>query len=93
MSRNGQALHLADTISGEVESHEGDLGKRNRDSEILILGSVLAVYLTLGGLYESVFHLLSISFAGIGAVRALDLSGLPFSDMAVSAMLRLTGSR
>ncbi len=63
-------------------------------SEILIIGAVLAVYLTLGMLYESVWHpltiLSTIPSAGIGAVIALDLFGLPFSSMAVIAMLLLT---
>ena len=46
-------------------------------------------------LYESVWHpltiLSTIPSAGISAVMALDLSGLPFSGMAVIAMLLLTG--
>ncbi|KON65874.1 multidrug resistance protein MdtC [Komagataeibacter europaeus] len=63
-------------------------------SEILIIGAVLAVYLTLGMLYESVWHpltiLSTIPSAGIGVVMALDLFGLPLPGMAVIAMLLLT---
>ena len=88
-------LHLPETINGELQSDEGDVGKSTHDSEILIIGAVLAVYLTLGMLYESVWHpltiLSTIPSAGIGAVMALDLFGLPFSGMAVIAMLLLTG--
>ncbi|MCJ8354590.1 efflux RND transporter permease subunit [Novacetimonas hansenii] len=88
-------LHLPETINGELQSDEGDVGRSTHDSEILIVGAVLAVYLTLGMLYESVWHpltiLSTIPSAGIGAVIALDLFGLPFSGMAVIAMLLLTG--
>ncbi|AQS85830.1 MAG: efflux RND transporter permease subunit [Acetobacter aceti] len=87
--------HLPETINGELQSDEGDLGRSTHDSEILIIGAVLAVYLSLGMLYESVWHpltiLSTIPSAGIGAVMALDLFGLPFSGMAVIAMLLLTG--
>ncbi|MBO1324456.1 efflux RND transporter permease subunit [Acetobacter sp. TBRC 12305] len=90
-----RTLHLPQTLSGQLQSDEGDLDKSNRDGEILIIGAVLAVYLTLGMLYESVWHpltiLSTIPSAGIGAVLALDLFGLPFSGMAVIAMLLLTG--
>ncbi|NHN89426.1 efflux RND transporter permease subunit [Acetobacter conturbans] len=90
-----QKLHLPDALSGELQSDEGDLGKSTHDSEILILGAVLAVYLTLGMLYENALHpltiLSTIPSAGIGAVMALDLFGMPFSGMAVIAMLLLTG--
>ncbi|KAB8123643.1 multidrug transporter [Komagataeibacter medellinensis] len=90
-----QTLHLSGTITGELQSDEGDVGKSTHDSEILIMAAILAVWITLGMLYESVWHpltiLSTIPSAGIGAVMALDLFGLPFSGMAVIAMLLLTG--
>ncbi|WP_308164931.1 efflux RND transporter permease subunit [Acetobacter sp. P1H12_c] len=90
-----RSLHLPETISGELQSDEGDQGKSTHDSEILIIAAVLAVWITLGMLYESVWHpltiLSTIPSAGIGAVMALDLFGLPFSGMAVIAILLLTG--
>jgi multidrug efflux pump len=90
-----RSLHLPETINGELQSDEGDIGKSTHDSEILITAAILAVWITLGMLYESVWHpltiLSTIPSAGIGAVMALDLFGLPFSGMAVIAMLLLTG--
>ncbi|MBS1001264.1 efflux RND transporter permease subunit [Acetobacter persici] len=90
-----RSLHLPETISGELQSDEGDQGKSTHDSEVLIIAAVLAVWITLGMLYESVWHpltiLSTIPSAGIGAIMALDLFGLPFSGMAVIAMLLLTG--
>lgn len=88
-------LHLPESITGELQSDEGDVGKSTHDSEILIIAAILAVWITLGMLYESVWHpltiLSTIPSAGIGAIMALDLFGLPFSGMAVIAMLLLTG--
>ncbi|MBB2205852.1 efflux RND transporter permease subunit [Gluconacetobacter takamatsuzukensis] len=88
-------LHLPAQVSGVLQGDEGDAGRSTRDSEMLIIGAVIAVYLTLGILYESPFHPLTIlstvPSAGIGAVMALDLFGLPFSGMATVAMLLLTG--
>ncbi|MBE7729803.1 efflux RND transporter permease subunit [Komagataeibacter sp. FXV3] len=90
-----RSLHLPETITGELQSDEGDVGKSAHDSEILIIAAILAVWITLGMLYESVWHpltiLSTIPSAGIGAILALDLFGLPFSGMAVIAMLLLTG--
>ncbi|CAI9120378.1 efflux RND transporter permease subunit [Brytella acorum] len=89
------ALSLPPTLSGVLQSDEGDAAKSTRDSEMLILGAIVAVYLTLGILYENTFRPLTIlstvPSAGIGAVLALELFGLPFSGMAVVAMLLLTG--
>ncbi|GEB38715.1 transport system membrane protein [Gluconacetobacter liquefaciens] len=89
------ALHLPDAVGGELQSDEGDLGRNTYDTEILIGGAILAVYLTLGMLYENVLHpltiLSTIPSAGVGAVIALGLFGLPFSGMAAIAMLLLTG--
>ncbi|MFS3136115.1 efflux RND transporter permease subunit [Gluconacetobacter sacchari] len=90
-----RALSLPRTISGVLQSNDGDAGRSTWDSEMLVLGAIVAVYLTLGILYENPFHPLTIlstvPSAGIGAVLALDLFGLPFSGMAVVAMLLLTG--
>ncbi|MCQ9156765.1 efflux RND transporter permease subunit [Acidomonas methanolica] len=90
-----RALSLPAALSGVLQSDEGDAGKSTQDSEMLVLGAIVAVYLTLGILYENPFHPLTIlstvPSAGIGAVLALDLFGLPFSGMAVVAMLLLTG--
>ncbi|MFP2873074.1 efflux RND transporter permease subunit [Acetobacter tropicalis] len=88
-------LNFPDTITGQLVSDEGDTGQSTRNSELLILGAIITVYLTLGMLYENVFHpltiLSTIPSASIGAIIALDVFQLPFSGMATVAMLLLTG--
>ncbi|MFT8467546.1 MAG: efflux RND transporter permease subunit, partial [Acetobacter syzygii] len=88
-------LHMPRTLNGQLQSDEGDLGKNTYESELLIIAALATVWITLGMLYESLWHPLTIlstlPSAGIGAVMALDMSGLPFSGMAVVAMLLLSG--
>lgn len=88
-------LGFTDAITGQLISDEGDTGQNTRNSELLILGAIVTVYLTLGMLYENVFHpltiLSTIPSASIGAIIALDVFQLPFSGMGTVAMLLLTG--
>lgn len=88
-------IGFPDTITGQLISDEGDTGQSTRNSELLILGAIVTVYLTLGMLYENVFHpltiLSTIPSASIGAIIALDVFQLPFSGMGMVAMLLLTG--
>ncbi|GBR52297.1 hypothetical protein AA11825_2199 [Acetobacter pomorum DSM 11825] len=88
-------LGFTDAITGQLISDEGDTGQSTRNSELLILGAIVTVYLTLGMLYENVFHpltiLSTIPSASIGAIIALDVFQLPFSGMGTVAMLLLTG--
>lgn len=61
----------------------------------LVLGVVLAVYLVLGILYESLLHpltvLSTVPSAGIGALLALWASHTPFSLMALLGLFLLIG--
>ena len=61
----------------------------------LVLGVVLAVYLVLGILYESLLHPLTVlstaPSAGIGALLALWVSNTPFSLMALLGLFLLIG--
>ncbi|THU05016.1 acriflavine resistance protein B [Lampropedia puyangensis] len=61
----------------------------------LILGVLIAVYLVLGMLYESTLHPLTIlstlPCASIGALLALQLSGTPFSLIALLGLFLLIG--
>jgi multidrug efflux pump len=62
---------------------------------LLILGVLLAVYLVLGVLYESLVHPLTIlstlPSAGLGALLALRLTGTEFSLIALLGLFLLIG--
>lgn len=64
-------------VTGQLISDEGDTGQSTRNSEFLILGAIITVYLTLGMLYENLFHpltiLSTIPSASIGAIITLDV--------------------
>jgi multidrug efflux pump subunit AcrB len=61
----------------------------------LILAAIVAVYIVLGILYESLIHpltiLSTIPSAGVGAVLALMITGKDFSIIALIGMLLLIG--
>jgi len=62
---------------------------------LLILGALVVVYLVLGVLYESYIHpitiLSTLPSAGIGALLALQLTGMEFSIIAMIGVLLLVG--
>ncbi|MDA8443492.1 efflux RND transporter permease subunit [Paracidovorax valerianellae] len=83
------SVHLAP--SGEDAARASAV----RSQPWLILGVVLAVYLVLGVLYESMVHPLTILStvppAGVGALLALWLTNTPFSLMALLGLFLLIG--
>ena len=62
---------------------------------VLVLSALLAIYIVLGILYESLIHpitvLSTLPSAGVGAVLALMLFGLDFSIMALIGVFLLIG--
>jgi len=66
-----------------------------RDEPLLILAAVIAIYITLGVLYEHLLHPLTIlstlPTAGIGALLALMLTGTPFTVIALIGVILLMG--
>ena len=62
---------------------------------LLLLGAILAVYLVLGMLYENLVHpvtiLSTLPAAGVGALLALKVTGLPMSIVAIMALILLIG--
>ena len=62
---------------------------------ILVLAALTAIYIVLGVLYESFVHpltiLSTIPSAGVGAVLALMLFGIPFTLIALIGMILLIG--
>ncbi|HEX7817658.1 efflux RND transporter permease subunit [Dyella sp.] len=71
------------------------LQETQSNAQVLLIGSILAMYIVLGILYESLGHPLTIlstlPAAGMGAFLAMLLTGTPLSLMAIIALLMLIG--
>ena len=88
-------LHLPDTIhadfAGEVQAFMQTVGSE----PLLILAALIAVYIVLGVLYESLAHPLTIistlPSAGLGALTALYLTGSELSVIAFVGIILLIG--
>lgn len=78
-------------LSGSAQSFQKSL----QNQPLLILGVLVAVYLVLGVLYESLVHPLTIlstlPSAGLGALLALRLTGTEFSLIALLGLFLLIG--
>jgi multidrug efflux pump len=79
------------TMSGSARSFQSSL----QNQPLLILGVLIAVYLVLGILYESLIHPLTIlstlPSAGLGALLALRLTGTEFTLIALLGLFLLIG--
>jgi multidrug efflux pump len=77
--------------SGDAQN----LQETKSNANVLLLGSILAMYIVLGILYESLGHPLTIlstlPAAGAGAFLALLVTGTSMSLMAIIAILMLIG--
>ena len=77
--------------SGDAQN----LQETRSNANVLLLGSILAMYIVLGILYESLGHPLTIlstlPAAGAGAFLAMLVTGTPMSLMAIIAILMLIG--
>jgi multidrug efflux pump len=89
------ALHMPADIHG---AFGGDLKRfqtQQSNTPLLILAALLAVYLILGILYESLVHPLTIlstlPSAGVGALLALLITGTELSVVSVIAIILLIG--
>jgi multidrug efflux pump len=69
--------------------------KQQSDTPMLILGAILAVYIVLGMLYESLIHpvtiLSTLPSAGVGALLAMVLTGTELSVISMIAIVLLIG--
>lgn len=78
-------------LAGELDI----AGSSTQNQPLLLLGVVLAVYVVLGILYESLLHPLTIlstlPSAGVGAFLALWLTGFEFSLIALLGLFLLIG--
>ncbi|OAG76575.1 Cobalt-zinc-cadmium resistance protein CzcA [Acetobacter malorum] len=89
------SLHMPPTVHGTFAGNAAQFQQTVNDEPILILAALAAVYITLGVLYESYVHPLTIlstlPSAGVGALLALQLAGEEFSLIAMIGVILLIG--
>jgi multidrug efflux pump len=88
-------LRLPDTLRAEFAGDAKDFTQGSGSTGLLILAALLAVYIILGVLYESLVHPITIistlPSAGLGALIALDLVGYDLSIIALIGLVLLIG--
>ena len=82
---------IATSFQGNAQAFQSSLGS----TPILILAALVAVYLILGMLYESLVHPLTIistlPSAGLGALLTLMLFGMPLDVIGIIGIILLIG--
>jgi multidrug efflux pump len=95
IERTMQELHVPISIHGEFAGNAKIFRQTLVEEPLLILASLLAVYIVLGMLYESLTQpitiLSTLPSSGIGAVLALLLFGESFTLIALIAVILLIG--
>jgi len=88
-------LRMPDSVRGEFAGNARQLQGSAMAQPLLILASVIAIYIVLGVLYESLLHPLTIistlPSAGLGALLALWLSGTELTLMGMIGIVLLMG--
>lgn len=88
-------LHMPDSIRVEAAGDAKSFAQQANTQPLLILAALLAVYIVLGVLYESLAHPLTIistlPSAGLGALIALRLAGMELSIIAFIGIILLIG--
>jgi multidrug efflux pump len=93
--RTMESLHVPISIHGGFAGTAKVFQQTALEEPLLILASIVAVYIVLGILYESLVQpitiLSTLPSSGIGAVLALLLFGEPFTLIALIAVILLIG--
>jgi multidrug efflux pump subunit AcrB len=88
-------LHMPDSIRVEAAGDAKSFAQQANTQPLLILAALLAVYIVLGVLYESLAHPLTIistlPSAGLGALISLRLAGMELSIIAFIGIILLIG--
>src|SRR6195952_2866975 len=88
-------LHMPEGIRGSFDGSAGDFNKSSGRQPLLILGALVAMYIVLGVLYESLAHPLTIistlPSAGLGALLALQGTNTPLTVIAFIGIILLIG--
>jgi len=95
IQRAVEELHMPEGIRGSFEGNAGDFNKTSGRQPLLILGALVAMYIVLGVLYESLAHPITIistlPSAGLGALLALQVTGTPLTVIAFVGIILLIG--
>jgi multidrug efflux pump len=88
-------LHMPEGIRGSFDGNAGDFNRTASHQPLLILGALIAMYIVLGILYESLVHPLTIistlPSAGLGALLALQITHTPLTIIAFVGIILLIG--
>ncbi len=88
-------LHMPEDIRGSFDGDAGDFTRTSGRQPLLILGALVAIYIVLGILYESLTHPLTIistlPSAGLGALVALQITSTPLTIIAFVGIILLIG--
>ena len=86
---------MPEGIRGSFDGNAGDFNKTSGRQPLLILGALVAMYIVLGVLYESLAHPLTIistlPSAGLGALLALQVTNTPLTIIAFVGIILLIG--
>ena len=86
---------MPEGIRGSFDGNAGDFNKTSGRQPLLILGALVAMYIVLGVLYESLAHPLTIistlPSAGLGALLALQVTNTPLTVIAFIGIILLIG--
>jgi multidrug efflux pump len=95
IQRAVEELHMPEGIRGSFDGNAGDFNKTSGNMPLLILGALVAMYIVLGVLYESLAHPLTIistlPSAGLGALLALQVTNTPLTIIAFVGIILLIG--
>jgi multidrug efflux pump subunit AcrB len=95
IQRTVAGLHLPDGIHSEFAGDSKMLAQSAGAQQLLLLAALIAVYIVLGVLYESLAHPLTIistlPAAGLGALLALQATGAELTLMAFIGIVLLIG--
>jgi multidrug efflux pump len=88
-------LHMPEGIRGSFDGSAGDFNRTSGRQPLLILGALVAMYIVLGVLYESLAHPITIistlPSAGLGALLALQVTDTPLTVIAFVGIILLIG--
>ncbi|MBT1515638.1 efflux RND transporter permease subunit [Bradyrhizobium sp. SRL28] len=95
IQRGVEELHMPEGIRGSFDGNAGDFNKTGGRQPLLILGALVAMYIVLGVLYESLAHPITIistlPSAGLGALLALQVTNTPLTVIAFVGIILLIG--
>ena len=88
-------LHMPETVHADFSGDAKAFVDESNSQALLIIAALLAVYIILGVLYESLIHPLTIistlPSAGLGALLALRVAGMDLTIVAFIGMILLIG--